>query len=163
MIKAMRLRNLCSMNFLQIWHKRSLCAPDLIFDIKWGSPSSFCCYGDRNIMPPRVEKNIILRFGISMLQFFVPCRGRKNNLDHALFREPLRRQNKNSLRASPGSIPDYLSTVLIEGSLGSSPICSPLARSTPSVDLIDIRDVIQQERHSGNESGSGRSCLGRLP
>ena len=37
---------------------------------KWGSPSSFCCYGDRNIMPPRVEKNIILRFGIMIFWEF---------------------------------------------------------------------------------------------
>ena len=43
---------------LAFWHK------------KWGSPTSFCCYGDRNIMPPRVEKNIILRFGIMIFWVF---------------------------------------------------------------------------------------------
>ena len=52
---AQRIIMCCRFEF---WHK------------KWGSPTSSCYYGERNIMPPLVDKNIILRFGIMIFWVF---------------------------------------------------------------------------------------------
>ena len=69
-MKVMRSIYFCSMNFLQIWHKESLCTPDLIFDIKgWGHRVRFVAMVT-GISCLLVEKNIILWFRIMILWVF---------------------------------------------------------------------------------------------